>query len=351
MAAFRPRSIFWKGLGMFRRLGCSLSLFVLCSLLASPARAVDQGPCVSSAAKAESKGKQRLVIGTGNAGGVYFPYGGGIARIVSAKLANAEMTAELTGGSVDNLKLLAKKQADLAMTTVDSAYEAATGAGVYQDVGKVPACAALVLYQSFVHVVASESSGIKTIEAMKGKRVSLGSPGSSTEVLAMRVLEAAGLDGKKDLTPQYLSVSEAAGAMKDGKIDAFFWIGGMPTSAVTDLTTTSNVKVHFVDSGSYVEKLKVKYGPVYSALTLPKEVYGLKADLPGIGVGNLVAVHAEMPEVLVKNLLKTLFENSDDVRKVHPEAKAFALSNAAKGSSIPFHPGAIAFYKEKGVWP
>jgi TRAP transporter TAXI family solute receptor len=329
-----------------------VSTALLIGAMAPGAFASDQGPCVSANAKApRDKGKNRLVIGTGNAGGVFFPYGGGIARIVSAKLARTEMTAELTGGSVDNLKLLAKRQADLALSTVDSAYEAAQGSGVYQDVGKIPACAITVLYQSFVHIVASEASGIKTIAGMKGKRVSLGSPGSSTEVLAMRVLEVNGLHGKKDVTPQYLSVSEAAGAMKDGKLDAFFWIGGMPTSAVTDLITTPNVKVTFLDAGGSVPKLKDNYGPVYSALTLPKSVYNLPADLPGIGVGNLVAVNAEMPEQLVKDLLKTLFDNADEVRKIHPEAQTFSLEASTKGSSIPFHPGAIAFYKEKGVWP
>lgn len=339
---------------MIRGFRSLISTFAFSALLlaATPSRAADQGPCTSANAKAApAKGKNRLVIGTGNAGGVFFPYGGGLARIVSAKLANTEMTAELTGGSVDNLKLLAKKQADLAMTTVDSAYDAAQGAGVYKDLGKIPACAAAVLYQSFVHIVVADAAGINGIAAMKGKRVSLGSPGSSTEALAMRVLEVEGLDGKKDVTPQYLSVSEAAGAMKDGKLDGFFWIGGMPTSAVTDLMTTPNVKVTFLDAGKTIDKLKAKFGPVYSALTLPKAVYGLKNDVPGIGVGNLVAVNAEMSEQLVRDLLKTLFDNAAEVRKVHPEAKSFDLAASVKGSSIPFHPGAIAFYKEKGVWP
>lgn len=337
---------------MIRGLKQAILTSAFVAFVATPASAVDQGPCVPANAKAaKTTGKNRLVIGTGNAGGVFFPYGGGIARIVSAKLANTEMTAELTGGSVDNLKLLAKKQADLAMSTVDSAYEATQGLGVYKDLGKIPACAVTVLYQSYVHVVVSDAAGIKTIGDMKGKRVSLGSPGSSTEALAMRVLEVSGIDGKKDVTPQYLSVSEAAGAMKDGKLDAFFWIGGMPTSAVTDLVTTPNTKVTFLDASAAVEKLKTKYGPVYSALTLPKAVYNLKADVPGIGVGNLVAVNAEMSEQLVKDLLRTLFDNAEEVKKVHPEAKGFDLKASVKGSSIPFHPGAIAYYKDKGVWP
>ncbi len=320
---------------------------------AAPAPTVDPGPCIAANAKPyEAKGKRRLVIGTGNTGGVFFPYGGGIARIVSSKLAATEMTAEVTGGSVDNLKLLAKKELDLAMTTMDSAFEASQGQSVYKDTGKIPACALAVLYSSFVHVVASEASGVKRVEDMKNKRVSVGSPGSSTEVLANRILEAAGLDPKKGVSPQYLSVSEAAAAMKDGKLDAFFWIGGLPTAAVTDLVTTVGTKkVRFLPTDAALAKLKEKYGPVYSGLTLGKGIYGLAEDVPGISVGNVIAVNAAMPEKLAQELLKTLFDNVDEVRKVHPEAAAFSVDGATSGSSIPFHPGAVAFFKEKGAWP
>ena len=258
-----------------QRVWASVWSIVVCGAwlaAAGVARGEGAGPCVASNARPyDAKGKLRLVIGTGNSGGVFFPYGGGIARIISDQLPNTEMTAEVTGGSVDNLKLLAKKKTDLALSTVDSAYDAASGGGAYQDVGKVPVCALAVLYESFVHIVALEGSGIKDVAGMKGKRISLGSPGSSTEVLAMRVLAAAGLDGKKDLSPQYLSVSEATSAMKDGKIDAFFWIGGMPTAAVTDLITTPNIKVKFLDGGKSVDQLKEKNGSVYVPLTLRSE--------------------------------------------------------------------------------
>jgi TRAP transporter TAXI family solute receptor len=215
----------------------------------------------------------------------------------------------------------------------------------------VPACALATLYTSFIHVVALEGSGIETIADMKGKRISVGSAGSSTEGAADRLLEAAGLDPMADITRDNLSVAESVGAIKDQKIDAFFWIGGLPTSAVTDLVNTPGVDVRFLDTGAFVEPLREKYGPVYTAYTLPKDVYGLDADVPGVGIGNTLFVNAEMPTELAHRLLTTIFDNLAEVQEVHPEAKNLDLESAVQGSSIPYHPGAIQFYVEQGVWP
>ena len=297
------------------------------------------------------EGKLRLVIGTGGTGGVFFPYGGGLARIFTEKLENAEATAEVTGGSVDNMKLIQVGDADLGLSTVDSAYDALLGEGAYQDTGAVEACALAVLYPSFVHVVALQESGIVTVADMKGKRVSVGSAGSSTEGAADRILEAAGLDPRVDISRDNLSVAESVAAMKDKKIDAFFWIGGLPTAAVTDLVSTPNLPVTFIDTSGFVDQLREQYGPVYTAFSLPQATYtGLTADVPGIGIGNILFVNATMPVDLAYQLLDTIFTNIDDVHTVHPEAEKLSLETAISGSSIPFHPGAIKFYAEKGVW-
>jgi uncharacterized protein len=291
------------------------------------------------------------VIGTGGTGGVFFPYGGGLSRVLTEKMPNAEATAEETGGSVDNMKLVASGDADIGLSTVDSAYDAIKGQGAYTDTGPIPGCTIAVLYQSFVHVVALDVSGISTVADMKGKRISVGSAGSSTEGAADRILEAAGLDPKADITRDNLSVAESAAAMKDQKIDAFFWIGGLPTSAVTDLATTQNIKITFIPTADYVEPMRAKYGPVYTAFALPAGTYtGLEQDVPGIGIGNILFVNANMSEQLVQEILTTIFDNLADVQESHPEAKKLALETAASGSSIPFHPGAIKFYTERGVW-
>ena len=295
--------------------------------------------------------KLRMVIGTGGTGGVFFPYGGGLARILTEKMPNAEATAEETGGSVDNMKLINGGEADIGMSTVDSAYDAVQGAGAYADTGAIPACTIAVLYTSFVHVVASEASGIVSVEDMKGKRISVGSAGSSTEGAADRVLEAAGLNPQSDITRDNLSVAESVAAMKDQKIDAFFWIGGLPTAAVTDLVSTPNLVVKFVPTAQYVDAIVAKYGPVYRAFDLPGGTYaGFDEAVPGIGIGNVLFVNANMPEEQVYTILTTLFDNLAEVQEIHPEAKNLALESSAVGSSIPFHPGAVRFYTEKGVW-
>jgi TRAP transporter TAXI family solute receptor len=309
------------------------------------------GQCTSAAAtKPRPSGKQRLVITTGGTGGVFFPYGGGLARILTAKLPNTEATAEVTGGSVDNMKLIQKGDSDLGLTTADSADEAQKGIGVYKDTGAVPVCTIAVLYESFIHVVALSDSGINTIADMKGKRISVGSAGSSTEAAADRILEAAGLNPKTDIQRDSLGVAESAGAMKDKKIAAFFWIGGLPTSAVTELATTGPA-LKFISTAEYVQPLATKYGPVYYPLTLPKSVYQkMPEDVSGLGVDNLLTVNANMSEQQVYDILKTLFDNQADVQAIHPEAKKFTLENAARVAPVPFHPGAIKYYTEKGVY-
>jgi uncharacterized protein len=312
----------------------------------------DQGPCTpENADRPRPTGKARLVIATGGTGGVYFPYGGGLARVLSAKMPRTEVTAEVTGGSVDNNKLIFANEADLAMTTVDSAYDAVLGAGVYRDTGPVPACTIATLYQSFLHVVALDGTGINGVPDLKGKRVSVGSAGSSTEVAADRVLEAAGIDSKTGVTRDTLSVAESVNAMKDRKIDAFFWIGGLPTAAVTDLVATPGVKVNFLSTEEYVQGMRDKHGPVYTPFALPRATYsGMQADVPGTGIGNILFVNANMSPELVADILKAIFDNLADVRGIHPEAKWLDLETAATGSSIPYHPGAINFYRERGVW-
>lgn len=311
----------------------------------------DQGACTTEAAAGTlPEGKLRLVIGTGGTGGVFFPYGGGLARIITEKMENAEATAEVTGGSVDNMKLIIDGDADLGLSTLDSAFDAINGMGAYEDTGAIPACALAVLYKSFVHVVSLDSSGITTLADLKDKRISVGSAGSSTEAIADRILEAVGIDPQAEITRDNLSVAESVAAMKDQKIDAFFWIGGLPTGAVTDLVSTPNMEITFLPTDAVVDALREKYGPVYTAYTLPKDIYGLDADVPGLGIGNVLFVNANMPEELAHQLLKTIFDNLDEIKTIHPEAESLSMETAVVDSSIPFHPGAIRFYQEAGVW-
>lgn len=294
--------------------------------------------------------KLRLSIATGGTGGVYYPFGGGLARILTQKVAGFQVTAEVTGGSVDNIKLVGAGDADIGLSTIDSAVDGLKGVGAYKDTGPQKIATLVVLYDSFVHIVARADAKIAKVADMKGKRVSVGSAGSSTEAIADRLLEAGGLKPMSDVKRENLSVAESAGALKDGKIDAFFWIGGLPTSAVTDLVTTGNVKVVFVPTADVLGKLNAKYPGLYRSFTMPKGVYaGVPKDVPGVGVLNILFVSADMKADTVEKILKGIFDNLAEVQKIHPEAKMLTLQGAAAKTAVPFHPAAAAFYKARGV--
>lgn len=294
--------------------------------------------------------KLRLSIATGGTGGVYYPYGGGLARVLTKKVPGFQVTAEVTGGSVDNIKLVTAGDADIGMSTIDSAVDGVKGVGAYKDTGAQKIATVAVLYDSFVHIVARADAKIAKVGDMKGKRVSVGSAGSSTEAIADRMLEAGGVDPMKGITRDNLSVAESVGALRDGKIHAMFWIGGLPTSAITDLVTTGNVKVVFVPAADLIAPLNKKYPGLYRSFTLPKAVYtGVPKDVPGVGISNIMFVAADMKAETVTKILTGVFDNLAEVQKIHPEAKTLTLAGAAANTAVPFHPAAVAFYKARGV--
>ena len=193
--------------------------------------------------------QQRAIsIATGGTGGVYYPLGGGLANVLSKTIPGLQATAEVTGGSVDNLKLINSGGSDVAFSMVDAALDAYKGQDKFKGT-EVPVRTLMVLYPNQMHVVSIEGTGIEKMSDLKGKRVSTGSGGSATEVMAFRVIEAAGLDKDKDMKRERLGVAESVNALKDRKIDAFFWVGGLPTSAVTDLGATPGVKIKLIDHG------------------------------------------------------------------------------------------------------
>lgn len=306
--------------------------------------------CGLAAGTAFGASKLRLSIATGGTGGVYFPYGGGVARVLTQKVPGMQVTAEVTGGSVDNVKLVGAGEADIGFSTIDSAVDGLKGVAAYKDTGPQKIAALALLYDSYVHVVARADLKITSVSKLKGRRISVGSAGSSTEAIADRILEAAGLKPSKDVTRENLSVAESAAALNDGKIDAFFWIGGLPTSAVTDLVTTGRVKVTFLPTGDLLPALNKKYPGLYRSFTLPKGVYAsTTADVPGLGVSNLMFVSADMKTETVQKILAGVFDNLAEVQKIHPDAKALTLKTAAAKTAIPFHPAAVAFYKARGA--
>ncbi len=291
----------------------------------------------------------RLSIATGGTGGVYYVLGGGMAQVLSKNIPNTEATAEVTPASVDNCKLIQAGKADLSLIMADTGYDAFKGLERFKSGGPVPIRTLAVAYRNNMHFVTLDGSGIKSMTDLKGKRVSTGAPGSGTEVMAMRVLESYGID-EKQIKRDRLGVSESAGALKDRKIDAFAWVGGLPTAAVLDIAATPGIKIRLLDNAEHLDKLAQKYGPVYFKGTIPKATYpGMISDVQISCVANLLVCNAKLDGGLAYQILKVLFDHQPDLVAVHQEAKNFTLASATLGSSIPFHPEAIRYYQEKGI--
>ena len=294
---------------------------------------------------------QNLSIATGGTGGVYYPLGGGMAAVLSKYVPGMQATAEVTGGSVANLQLVGTGKPYLAMTMVDAGLDALKGQDKFT--GKpVPVRTLMVMYPNRMHVVTIEGTGVTKMADLKGKRVSTGSGGSATEVMAFRVIEAAGLDKDKDMKRERLGVAESANALKDRKIDAFFWVGGLPTAAVADLAASPGVKIKLVDHADLVGKMNQKYGQLYVQDRIPKDTYsGMAADNRQATVMNLLVANQNMDEKTAYNIVKAVFDHRDELIRVHKEAENFKLENqkTAAAGGIPWHPGAARYFKEKGV--
>jgi TRAP transporter TAXI family solute receptor len=293
---------------------------------------------------------QNLSIATGGTGGVYYPMGGGLAAVLSKTVPGMQATAEVTGGSVDNLKLIASGKPYVGFTMTDAAQDAFKGEDKFKG-QKVPLRTLMILYPNRMHVVTVEGKGITRFSDLKGKRVSTGAPGSATEVMAFRLIEAAGMDKDKDVRRERLSASESVNAIKDGKIDAFFWVGGLPTAAVSDLANTPGTKIRMIDHAELVDAMNKKYGNLYVQDVIHKDVYrGMEQDNKQATVMNILVAHENMDDKTAYNIVKTIFDKKADLVAVHKEAENFKLeSQKAAATPIPFHPGAAKYFAEKGI--
>ncbi|HSL21757.1 MAG TPA: TAXI family TRAP transporter solute-binding subunit [Vicinamibacterales bacterium] len=292
---------------------------------------------------------QYLSIATGNTGGVYYPYGGGLAKVITDHVPGVQATAEATAASVDNLKLLRDGRADIAFTTADTLAQAVNGEGAFAG-NVVPARTLAVLYTNLVHLVTLEGTGVRSIGSLRGRTISTGAAGSGTEITALRILRVVNVDPDRDLVRQALGVSESAGALKDGKIDAFFWMGGVPTPALQDLSHTPGVRMHLVSTGTVMTMLQNRYGPtLYFREDVPAGVYGNPAPVSMTAMANVLVVSRDMPDDLAYSITRAVFEHLDELHAVHPEARKLTVKSAAQPSPAAFHPGAARYYRERGV--
>jgi uncharacterized protein len=291
--------------------------------------------------------KTRLSIATAGTTGVVYLYGGAVASIASKYAPGLIVTAEATGGSVENMKMLGKKQADLATVPADVLYEAFydfKNSKHFKD--KVDVRTLFAMYSQPHHFVTLEKSNVNSMMDVKGKRVAVGSPGSGSEVKTKNMLEALGIT-YKDFTPEYLSFGEAAEALQDGTIAAAFLGVSYPAPALVNLAMTNPIRlVPFSDNE--VATI-VKTMPIFSKSVIPAKTYkGVDKDTQTICVQQVMICRADLPEDVAYRIVKTVFEHKKELDQIHSSFRETILENAVY-TLVPVHPGAIKYFKEMNV--
>ncbi len=287
-----------------------------------------------------------ISIGTGGTGGVYYPYGGGLAEIWTKNIDGIKAVAEVTGASVENVKLAHRGETVIGEIMGDVAYQAYYGKGKFE--GKPQNILAMAcMYPNILQIVTLKGSGIENVTDFAGKTISIGAPGSGTAFMAELVLKAIGVD-MNSFTVRRLSFNESANALRDGTIDAGFWVVAPGTSSIMDLATTHKIEI-VPFTAEQQQKVVDKYG-FYAAWDLEAGVYrGVDAPVPTISVWNVIIVQKSLPDDLVYKLTKVLFENNAYMQQIHPFAKYSTPENAVGKTPIPLHPGAIRAIEEAGV--
>ena len=294
-------------------------------------------------ATAQAENPKFLSMLTGGTGGTYYPLGGAIAKIVSDET-GIKTDALSSNASADNIIALNDGEAEIAFTQTDVAAYAIDGINNFKD-QKIEGIQALgSLYPETVQIITTEKSGIKTVNDLKGKKVSVGAPGSGTYVSAEQILEVYGLN-MKDIRAQHLDFGESVSGIQDGNIDAAFITAGTPTGAVEQLTATAKVNVLPID-GEEAKKLIDKY-PFYGVDTIKEGTYGLANDVDSVAVLAMLVVQKDLPEDAVYNITKAIYENLDKI--AHAKAKEISLDKALDGIGFDLHPGAKKYYEEKGL--
>lgn len=288
-------------------------------------------------------GEGRVNIATGNSTGVYFVVGGGLAQVINDETGLQATSAE-TGASVQNIQQVVAGDYDIGFSLADTAADAVNGSADFAGPQDVSALGRI--YSNFTQVVVSEKSGIDSVEDFKGKRISTGSPQSGTEVIANRLIEAAGLQ-LSDVKRQRLDLTKTIDGMKDGSIDGLVWSGGLPTPAITDLFTSMGQKVEFIDVTPQLEAMQ-EVNEVYEEATIPADTYGLTEDVPSIAVPNVLIVSNDMPENLACALTTLTLEHKEKLVQVHPAAEEIDPATMNKTGPIPLHPGSERALEDLG---
>ena len=304
---------------------------------------------ISCAAPPAEEGREFLAIGTGSPGGVYYPLGGAMSVVIE-KMTDHRCVAESTGASVENCRLVAKGMVDMGLAMGGVAYKATQGEDPFEEA--YPLVALLNMYSSPLHILTTEGTGIKTIEDLAGKKISIDVPGAGCNVQSRIVLEAAGFDLETDLTIAELSQTEGVAALKDGTVHAMTLQAAFPCSGVMDVNAARDLVLIPITQELF-DKVNVEI-PAAVPVTIPAGTYSdVDYDVLAVGVPNPVVVSAElMSEDVAYELTKVILENATEGKYAlvltHPIAAQMTPENACK-CPIPLHPGAEKYYKEVGV--
>jgi uncharacterized protein len=310
-----------------------IALSTLC-LLAAGAFAVAQAADV------------KLVLATGGTAGTYYPLGGAMGKIWNSKIPGMNVTAQTSGASAENVRLINKKEVELALVQSDILDFAFTAKEAFKEPLKAMSAIA-VLYPEVIQVVVRADSPAKSFADLKGMKIGVGAPGSGTEANFRQLLDVYGLS-KDDVKGQFLSFSESADGFKDKHIDAFIVTAGIPNAGIMDVGTQHAIRLLNI-SPEIMAKLTQKY-PFLSPVKVPGNTYkGLADEVHTVAVNAVLIASNELKEDVVYNLTKSLFDNLADLGAAHAKGKELSLETAVKGAGIPFHPGAVKYYKEKGV--
>ncbi|WP_300716500.1 TAXI family TRAP transporter solute-binding subunit [uncultured Brachyspira sp.] len=294
----------------------------------------------------KKSGNLNYVFATGGTSGTYYSFGGSIASIWNANIEGMNVTAQSTGASAENLRLLNRHEVDLAFVQNDVMDYAYNGTDIFDGEVLTNFSAVLTLYPEVVQIAATKASGIKTIADMKGKRVSVGDAGSGVEFNAKQILESYGLSFN-DINKSNLSFKESSDGLQNGTLDACFIVAGIPNAALQELSLSSDIVLVSLDKILLDEMIsRYKY---YTEVVIPANTYNnISTDTTAIAVRATIAVNNNIPEDAVYNMIKTLFDKKDDLVIAHAKGEELNIEDAYKGVSIPFHSGALKYYKELG---
>ena len=286
---------------------------------------------------------KRMSIGTASIGGAYYPVGTGIASIVNKYVSGVDVRVEVTGGGVENPRLVGGGKTDLGITNIYIAYLAIQGKKPYPKA--LPIRALAYMYPSTLHMVTRKDFDVRTLADIKGRRVAVGPAGGGTVTLLTRVLSVMGMSFK-DFKPSYISYKDGSMALQDGNVDASILLAGAPTSAVLELSVRTPIRFLRVEEQT-VQKFLKKF-PYYVRVVVPKSYYKTEKDVLTVGAGNVLIVNEAMSEDMAYKITAALYNHVDEFRKVHPATKVVDLKAAPK-TVVALHPGAARYYREKGV--